>query len=423
MLSKLQTIRHSQGFQQSAITIGGSVVAAGLSAIATLIITRKLGPEQFGIFSVGFALIQILIRLTDFGMTSVVQRFAGGESSQAKINTLFSFATRVRLVSWLILSILGLAFGPIIAKAINFGYPTVITAAFILTGATYFYEHFQAMLQSIHYFTQSAVANIGQSLIKVVLSLALLTSAPLTTFTVFCVYMLAPVLPFIFFKFLFPTWAKLDLRAKLTEQRSTIYTFAFHSAIGFISAGIIENIDVLFIQKYLTTYEAGLLGGANKIALLFSIIAYSLGSVLNPRVAKYKNKHDMMTYSKKALFIFAASLVGIIAFIPCAKPALLLTIGPAYLPALPILMILVASSFLSIAAIPFIAMFFSFNKPFYFSLSGIIQVVIIICGNILFVPLYGLEASAWTRLAARAALVVFTMAMAWWSFRREYGKT
>jgi O-antigen/teichoic acid export membrane protein len=423
MFTKLQTIRHSQGLQQSAITIGGSLIAAGLSAIATLIITRKLGPEEFGIFSVGFALVQILVRVTDFGMTAVVQRFAGGETDREEINTFFSFTTKVRLITWIVLCLTGLLFGNLIADLLNFQYPEIIVISFILTGATYFYEHFQAMLQAIQRFGQSAFVNISQSFLKALLSLLLIATVPLTTFWVFCGYMVAPVVPFILYKKLFPSWVHITNTIDLKSKAQTVFQFARHAAVGFICAGIIENVDILFVQKYLTTYEAGLLGGANKVALLFSVIAYSLASVLNPRVAKYKTKHDIQAYSKKACLILAASLVGIVAFIPLAKPVLLLTIGEAYLPALPILIVLVASSLLSVAAVPFIALFFSFNKASYFSISGIVQVAIILVGNALFVPEYGLDAAAWTRLWARIALLVLTITMAWWVYKHEYEKT
>lgn len=422
MINKLKTIRHSVGFQQSAITVVGSLTAAGLSAVATLLITRKLGPEQFGVFSVGFALVQILIRLCDFGMTTVIQRFAGREKDQKVINRLFSFTTKVRLITWLLLIVIGISFGSYVARILNFSYPLIITAAFILAGATYFYEHFQAMLQSIHRFTHAAVANILQALIKFLLSIFLYSLTSVSTFTVFFGYMLSPVLPYIFFHKFFPGWVSLKLKSNFTAESKAVSKFALHSAVSFISAGIIENIDVLFVQSYLSTFDAGLLSGANKIALLFSIIAYALGNVLNSRVSRYTSKTDIKQYLKKAGLIFMAAGVGFLAFLPLARVTLLYTIGSEYLPALPILIILVASSFLTIAAVPFIALFFSFNKPYYFSVSGIIQLIVIISGNIFFVPEYGLDAAAWTRLIARVALLMFTLYMAWISYKEMYEK-
>ncbi|MBP7774930.1 hypothetical protein KA078_04020, partial [Candidatus Woesebacteria bacterium] len=69
---------------------------------------------------------------------------------------------------------------------------------------------------------------------------------------------------------------------------------------------------------------------------------------------------------------------------------------------------------------PFIALFFSFDIPWYFSLSGVLQLAIIVVGNGIFVPEYGLAAAAWTRLAARMALFVFTVIFAIYMYKKTY---
>lgn len=422
MLAKLHTIRHSKGFQQSAVTVFGSLIAAAMSAVATLFITRRLGPEEFGVFSVGFAVVQILIRLCDFGMTTVVQRFASREQDHLAINRLFSYTTKVRLITWISLSLIGVIGGNLISQLLNFDHPGIITLAFIVSGATYFYEHFQAMLQSIHRFTQAAIVNIGQSVIKAVLSVAIFSFASVSTLATFSGYMVAPILPYFFFRRLFPSWVKFDLQSTYAQESRAVSSFALHSAISFVSAGIIENVDVLFVQRYMTTYEVGLLGGANKIALLFSIVAYALGNVLNARVSRYRSQQDMRSYLKKASLIILGSVLGFLAFVPFARITLLLTIGEKYLPALPILLLLVASSFLTIAVVPLIALFFSFNKPIYFSIAGITQLLIIIGGNMLFVPVFGLEAAAWSRVVTRLVLFILTAVMALITYRNTYEK-
>jgi O-antigen/teichoic acid export membrane protein len=195
---------------------------------------------------------------------------------------------------------------------------------------------------------------------------------------------------------------------------------AKHTSIAFVSAGIIENIDILFVQKYLSSYETGLLGGVSRIALLFSLIAYSLGNVLNPRVARYKDKKDVNSYIKKALFLLVACIAAFLAFIPFGKLAILLTVGPEYLPGINILYILTAASFLAIAAVPFLALFYTFEASWYFSVSGILQLVIMIVGNAVFVPLYGLEAAAWTRLSTRLFLFIFTCLVALHQYKKRY---
>jgi O-antigen/teichoic acid export membrane protein len=82
------------------------------------------------------------------------------------------------------------------------------------------------------------------------------------------------------------------------------------------------------------------------------------------------------------------------------------------------LQVLLAAAFVSIAITPFAALFFSFDAPWYFSISGLGQLFIVLVGNWMFVPVYGIEATAWVRLTARIVLLVFTISLGLWLYQR-----
>lgn len=414
----------SQGLRQTMIIMAGSLIASGLSAVSMIIITRQLGPERFGEFAVGFAILLILVRLNDLGMTNVVQKFAAQEDREkahATINRVFSYSTRVRLVGMLIIWLAGLLLARPLAELLNFSQPAIITMAFFLASATSWYEHVQAMLQALHRFAESAAVNVIQAVLKVLGAGILFLSASTLAIPIFGWYVLAPALPLLAFRKWLPNWVQISLSGDYRQEKNRFASLARHSAIAFVAAGIIENIDVLFVQGQLSTYEAGLLGGVGRVALLFSILAYALASVLNPRVAKYKNKDDLMAYGRKAWLLVLLVVVGMLVYLPISRWVLLLTIGNQYLPGLEIMNILVASSLLTVAVVPFVAIFFSLEKPWYFSVSGLLQLSIILVGNGVFVPIYGLEAAAWTRLLARAVLFVFTLFLAMITLRQVHG--
>jgi O-antigen/teichoic acid export membrane protein len=412
MQAFLQKFTTSRGLQQTAIILAGSIIASGLSAVSLIIITRQLGPARFGEFAVGFAVLLILVRFIDLGMTNVVQRYGAQKLPKDDINRFFSFATKVRLISAACIWIAGFLFYQPLAALLNFSEPHIILLAFFLSPATSFFEHVQSMLLALHRFTQAALINVLQAFAKALGALTLFVTASTITTPIFAWYMIAPAIPLLAFPLYFPSWVKLKISGVFSSERSLAQQMAKHSAIGFIAAGIIENIDVLFVQGYLNTYEAGLLGGVGRVALLFSILAYSLGSVLNPRVAQYKTVHDMALFFKKAWLLMIVVVVAFIAYLPLAPFILLFTVGEQYLPGLSIMNILVAASLLTIAVTPFIATFFSFTKHWYFSAAGVLQLIIVVFGNGIFVPLFGLEAAAWTRLIARLVLLVFTIVVA-----------
>jgi O-antigen/teichoic acid export membrane protein len=213
------------------------------------------------------------------------------------------------------------------------------------------------------------------------------------------------------------------LNQNFSTQQRLVRSLATHSAIGTISLGVIDNIDILFVQAYLNTYEAGLLGGVSRIALLFNLMAYSLSTVLNPRAAKYRQFPDVLNFFKKSWVVTGLSAVGFALFLPFTRHVIQFSIGPEYLPGTFILTILMAAAFITIAAVPFTALFFSLDVPWYFSLSGLAQLVIILVGNAVFVPEYGLAAAAWTRLGAKIFLLVFTILLIVWIFRKQHQKS
>jgi len=419
VFSKILAAKQSKGLYQTLLVVFGNAFSQGFSAIALIIITRQLGPVRFGEFSVGFALLLILNRLNDFGMTAVVQKYASRGEKSDEINRIFSYSLKIKLLASLGIFILGLFLSPLIISLLNFGRPEIIYLAFGLNVLTVLYEHVQAMLQSLHRFGQSVLVNATQAITKAVAAVALIILGSTGSMVAFICYMAAPAMPLIFAKKLFPSWFRLNLRQNFSREKLASSSLARHSTIAFVSAGIIENIDILFVQGYLSSYETGLLGGVSRIALLFNLAAFSLGTVLNPRVAKYREVRHLRSFIRKSWVVVGMSLLGFLAFLPFSSLVVQYTIGPEYIPGASILVILMAAAFVSIAVMPFIALFFSFDHPWFFSVSGILQLVIILVGNAVFVPVFGLQAAAWTRLVARLAFFVFSVVVGMWAYRRH----
>ena len=230
------------------IIMAGSLIASGLSAVSMIIITRQLGPERFGEFAVGFAILLILVRLNDLGMTNVVQKFAAEEDREkahATINRVFSYSTRVRLAGMLIIWLAGLLLARPLAELLNFSQPAIITMAFFLASATSWYEHVQAMLQALHRFAESAAVNVIQAILK--FSAPASFSGRSTLATQYSAGTCCSCLPLLAFRKWLPSWVNISLSGDY-RQENRLASLARHSAIAFVAAGIIENIDVLLFK-------------------------------------------------------------------------------------------------------------------------------------------------------------------------------
>jgi O-antigen/teichoic acid export membrane protein len=420
LVSQASRLSQSEGLRQSLITVVGNFGATGVSAVALILISRLLGPVQFSEFSVGFAVLLILNRINDVGLNAAVLKFAGGTQDKPTITRIVGYTTKIKALVSVALVSGCLLLTPALVKFLNFQQPVILYAAVVLSLFSTWYEHLLAVLQATHRFTAAVVANLLQSSTKLVVVVLLWGLGLSSSITIFVSYMVAPVIPVMLFRWLTPSWLKVSLPKQNITEHSALWAMARHSAVGFIAAGMIENIDILFVQRYLSPFETGLMGGVSRIAMMILLVAYSLGNVLYPRVARYQQVTHMRKYIRKAMAMIVVALIGYLVFIPFGELSILLTIGSDYVAGVDILYILVAASFLTVATIPFQALFYSFKADWYFSLSGIAQLLIIIIGNWWFVPEYGLEAAAWTRLASRLLLFVMTFSTGMWLYYQHY---
>lgn len=66
------------------------------------------------------------------------------------------------------------------------------------------------------------------------------------------------------------------------------------------------------------------------------------------------------------------------------------------------------------------ALFYSYDKPWYFSISAGIQALILVAGTALMLPEYGIIAAGWVRLTAQVTIIIFTLGLALYSHRNKY---
>jgi O-antigen/teichoic acid export membrane protein len=415
-------ILKSQGILQSVTMIVGNLLVTGFSALALIIISRQLGPEKFGEFSVGFSIVLILTKINEFGTNNVILKFASIDKPHDYNNQIFSQILKFRLLFSFIIVIIGVIFIPLISSLLNFHNSAILAIAFTIGLSTSYYEYLLTILQSLHRFISSIVANFIQSLAKLIAAITLLLMSSHNSVIAYSMYVFTPLLPILLYKTFLPNWVNLFSKQQVKLPRSLMTNVARHSSIALVSAGLIENLDILFVQKYFSSFEAGLYSGIIRIAMLFTLIAYSLAGVLNARVARYNTATNLLPYLKKTSLVVLFALLGFIMFIPAAGLIIKFTVGADYLSGISVMIILVESSFLTIATVPYIALFYAFKEDWYFSMSGLMQLGVMIIGNAVFVPVYGLEAAAWTRLVTKLILLVGTFLLAIWLYKSKYNE-
>lgn len=402
----------------------GSVGTTVISAVAMIIFSRALGPTQFGIFSVLFSLLLILSKIGDFGVNTAVQRYIAKVPDQlGEIKRYVGSGTYLKLLITLTVAVVGITSSPwITLHILNLSSDSIVLVrlVFFLTGGVVFYEYVNSVLQGVQAFNLSIISNTIQSLTKLLLALFVLISNSISLLPIIILYLLAPVLGGLigFLKLPFTLFAPNSDQKSLAQ----ILAVSKWTGISILAAVIADNLDILIVQNQLTSYDTGLYSAAVRIASIASLVAWSLGTVLNVRVARYSNPSHLRKYLRKATILAVGSFVGILGLMLFSKPALLYTVGVDFLPATTPLNLLFISTALLTATAPFVALFYLFDRPQYFAISGILTTVFLLGFDLVLIPTLGLAGAGVARIVARLAALIFTLFYAYRSYQEKYGQ-
>ena len=406
------------GLLSIAILGSGNVIGTVISAIALILFSRFMGPTEFGLFSAAFAAMQIVVRLSDLGTNMAAERAIARVYVQDSelSDRLMRVALWFKLSSFALCAILGWLLAPWIATSLlHIESVALLRTALVLALGTIFFEYSTIVFQSTHRFAMVARITIAQALGKLLFGVILIWQGMLHATEGLLVYGLLPGLGALFgwrretlSSFTLPVTWKKDLQAILSVAKWT--------AIAAISATLADNIDTLLVQSFMSSYDTGIWSGAVRIATFASVLGWSVGAVLNVRVAQYRDLAHLNEYLRKAWKLSLFILFALILATPFAGLAIRLTIGSAYLAGTLPLQILILSAALAGAATPFVALFYLFDRPQYYAIAGIIQTVVLVLGDLIFIPRLGLVGSAWVRVVVRLVILVFTLLYA----RRAY---
>lgn len=412
----------SKGLLSIFVLGSGNVIGTIISAITLILFSRFMGPAEFGLFSAAFAAMQIVVRLSDLGTNMAAERaIARVHGKDDKLSSrLMRVTLYFKIMSFAICLIIAWLLAPWISQSLlhiqNIG---LIRLSFALALGTIFFEYSTIVFQSTHRFSRVARITIAQAVGKLLFGLIFIWQGILHATSGLLIYGLMPGIGAIagwnnstLRSFALPMSWKKDIRLILKVAKWT--------AIAAIAATLADNIDTLLVQSFMSSYDTGIWSGAVRIAGFASLLGWSVGSVLNVRVAKYHDKKNLDQYLKKAwklaLFIFIALVICV----PLASLAIKLTIGGAYLSGTIPLQILIVAAGLSGASAPYVALFYLFDRPQYYAIAGVVQTIILIFGDLLFIPQYGLIGAAWVRVVVRIAILLFTLIYARRSYVRHF---
>ncbi len=430
MINEMKKIAHlifnSPGLRQSLLLVGGSLFAGVFTAVALILISRHLGPVLFAEFTVGYSLMVIITKIQSLGLNVAIQKIAGPyfhqSNWQKNVSKLIQVSSRINALIIIFSLVTGLVVAIPLSNLLHFSNPYILFGSFLFASVIMVFEYGTAVLQMIHQFGDSVIMLVFQAILKLLVAFSFQLLGADSVTTLFYFFYAVPLLSMgVFFKAL-PKEIKILPLSHDPALEHQLWRIMKHSVILVATVGIIDYLDILFVQRYTTPFETGIYGGLAQLTTAVTLVAYSLAAVLNARVARYHHLAQLNSFLKKSMVIVIAAALGFLIYLPLTHLSLLVTIGTQYASGEKYLPLLMLSGFMLIASVPFSALFYSLDHPRYFSLSGLGQILITVIGGVTFIPLFGLAGAAWVKVVTRLFLLIFSIIYAAYAYQQKKKK-
>ena len=192
------------------------------------------------------------------------------------------------------------------------------------------------------------------------------------------------------------------------------------TVFGFSLAAGTERLDLFLLGRFRGVQEAGLYGGVLTLALIPDYVAGMLATVLQPRVVRLQERGELLAFNRKVMLaMLPFGLVALVAAVSVGDTIVALTLGPRFAPGVPAFIALVAGSLTWLVLTPVSAMLISMTAPRTNTVLTIVQLVILVGGGVLLIPIYGATGAAVAVAGTRVTLSVAVMLIGERMMRRQ----
>ena len=377
-------------------------LSMGLSAVTVAVVARVLGATSYGYYAGGMAAFQFALAFNELGFGIVLTREMAQHPEDR--GNLMRSTVRVQLAWGAVVAavLVGVAFATGVGPR---GDVMLVMAPVVLvSGISPVRQVFLVTFKVGRLFvvdTLSAVLQAAGMLTAALLRLGLVAIAGASVIAI-CINQIAGA---------WLGWGLVDRGPSTREQRRRITRLALPLGIASIIASLYFTIDQVILTWLVAPADLGHYAAAVK---LLTVVVTIPGFVMQagiPALAKNAgNRAEVSDVAGRlAHWIAATALPLCVALTVFAKPAIEIAFGHAYLPAVPLLRVLMVAGTLSLAAnvLGIVLSALSIVRPQL--IFNVATLCVNVVGNILLVPRYGVLASAWLTAACEAIVVSYAL--------------
>lgn len=399
----------------------GNTLAIILAFFTTILIARFLTKEEFGIYLALYSFAALLADLGDVGVGPALSNFIPPlrvQNQLQKISRLLSTAFTLELTLGGGIAVVGLLISPVLSSKLFGQTPLIhiIITLGIMMALLLF--NFATLALSAHQqFRESALINIGSSVVRLLLLVFVAITTKLTLTSILLIYLIAAVvgwllaLPYLGGGYLRLHWEKKDL--------SQLMRFSGFIGLQKVFIAVSSRLDMVMIIPLAGAYAAGVYGAAARIAQIFPFFMSSFSQVMAPRFAEYTKGKDALTFFRNAALVAILFLVGLAGGFIMTDPLVRLFF-PKYLESIPVLRAIFISMVGFVAASPFVSfLIYTLKKPVIIATATAVQLLIIFLANLVFIPRWGVFGPVVGIGLGNLAVLLISATAVWYYVRKE----
>lgn len=385
----------SKTLQDLLKVLSGNIVAQGVGFLTIIIISRDLGPEQYGIFSLLLAIFTVAVQISDFGVSTSYVKYVSENLSKAKGIFVTVILSKVALS---LIIIVALYFLSGVISDFFFESRKYQKLIELIAVAILFQSFFGVIIghfQAIQNFKVFAYLNIIHNLLKLLSVIIISFSFSQEKHLEYFILSYAFVVIFLIFSISIKNY-KLFRYIKQFDFNYfiQIYKLGFWVFLSSLLVVFMMRLDLFMLQKLMDSKAVGLFSVVLTVNSIYILILSSLTATLLPKVGEYLKSNSVQAYLDR-LFSFKKYIVLFTLFIILVSPIFIkLVFGSEYEDSILPFQILAISYYFSFYASPISLVLINKNKAHLLSLMNLFQIIILFLTNLVLIPLVGLLGAA-----------------------------
>jgi stage V sporulation protein B len=394
----------SAGLRNSFVIYSSDMACALMGFVSLIVVSRALGPDGFGVFTIATAIMGVAFTLSDFGLSGGTAKLASPLKNKDLV--LFQRVIAESLKIRAVVSTIVLAIGALLSWLISEiligreGAYIIVILSFVGGFATSLFTHVRVALQSERRFRILASIRVAVTGGTLAILITLILAESLSPETGIVGYAVTPLAAFTLFMMLSPKSGG-ETGGRPRERREILQFSKWIFAVAMLSS-VFLRLDVFFLGATWTDADVGVYSVALTLIFPVTQLANSLATVLIPEVSSMKTKKELERFVLSSLRYTLPISTALILFAFTSIPDELIPwfFGKGYTESIAPFRVLVLSASAILICTPIYLVVYPLGRPIALAKGDFIKLLLHLSVYSILVPTRGVMGAAWGNASA-----------------------